>query len=68
MLTIGVLRLQGAVIEHIQSIAACAAEGMITKRAEELASADGRFIPGGETTTMTCLMDTYQCIEPIKSF
>ncbi|WP_322000728.1 pyridoxal 5'-phosphate synthase glutaminase subunit PdxT [Bacillus pumilus] len=68
MLTIGVLGLQGAVREHIQSIEACAAEGKIIKRAEELAFVDGLIIPGGESTTMRRLMDTYQFIEPIKAF
>ncbi|PRS57077.1 pyridoxal 5'-phosphate synthase glutaminase subunit PdxT [Bacillus pumilus] len=68
MLTIGVLGLQGAVREHIQSIEACTAEGKIIKRAEELASVDGLIIPGGESTTMRRLMDTYQFIEPIKAF
>lgn len=68
MLTIGVLGLQGAVREHIQSIEACAAEGKNIKRAEELASVDGLIIPGGESTTMRRLMDTYQFIEPIKAF
>lgn len=68
MLTIGVLGLQGAVREHIQSIEACDAEGKIIKRAEELASVDGLIIPGGESTTMRRLMDTYQFIEPIKAF
>lgn len=68
MLTIGVLGLQGAVREHIQSIEACGAEGKIIKRVEELESVDGLIIPGGESTTMRRLMDTYQFIEPIKAF
>ncbi|MER3127455.1 pyridoxal 5'-phosphate synthase glutaminase subunit PdxT [Bacillus pumilus] len=68
MVTIGVLGLQGAVREHIQSIEACGAEGKVIKRAEELASVDGLIIPGGESTTMRRLMDTYGFIEPIKAF
>ncbi|KPN14838.1 glutamine amidotransferase [Bacillus australimaris] len=68
MLTIGVLGLQGAVREHIQSIEACGAEGKIIKRVEELAFVDGLIIPGGESTTMRRLMDTYQFIDPIKAF
>lgn len=68
MLTIGVLGLQGAVREHIQSIEACGAEGKIIKRVEELESVDGLIIPGGESTTMRRLMDTYQFIDPIKAF
>ncbi|PRO39466.1 pyridoxal 5'-phosphate synthase glutaminase subunit PdxT [Bacillus sp. LLTC93] len=68
MLTIGVLGLQGAVREHIQSIEACGAEGKIIKRVEELEAVDGLIIPGGESTTMRRLMDTYQFIDPIKAF
>ncbi|MEH7726908.1 pyridoxal 5'-phosphate synthase glutaminase subunit PdxT [Bacillus altitudinis] len=68
MLTIGVLGLQGAVREHIQSIEACGATGKIIKRVEELEIVDGLIIPGGESTTMRRLMDTYQFIEPIKAF
>ncbi|MGX9293122.1 pyridoxal 5'-phosphate synthase glutaminase subunit PdxT [Bacillus sp. A015] len=68
MLTIGVLGLQGAVREHIQSIEACGAEGKIIKRVEELEAVDGLIIPGGESTTMRRLMDTYQLIDPIKAF
>ncbi|UYO35709.1 pyridoxal 5'-phosphate synthase glutaminase subunit PdxT [Bacillus zhangzhouensis] len=68
MLTIGVLGLQGAVREHIQSIEACGKEGKIIKRVEELKSVDGLIIPGGESTTMRRLMDTYQFIDPIKAF
>ncbi|MCL4096704.1 Pyridoxal 5'-phosphate synthase subunit PdxT [Bacillus altitudinis] len=68
MLTIGVLGLQGAVREHIHSIEACGAAGKIIKRVEELEIVDGLIIPGGESTTMRRLMDTYQFIEPIKAF
>ncbi|WP_428828730.1 MULTISPECIES: pyridoxal 5'-phosphate synthase glutaminase subunit PdxT [Bacillus] len=68
MLTIGVLGLQGAVREHIQSIEACGSAGKIIKRVEELEIVDGLIIPGGESTTMRRLMDTYQFIEPIKAF
>lgn len=68
MLTVGVLGLQGAVREHIESIEACGAEAKIIKRVEELETVDGLVIPGGESTTMRRLMDTYQFIEPIKAF
>lgn len=44
MLTIGVLGLQGAVREHIQSIEACGAAGKIIKRVEELEIVDGLII------------------------
>ncbi|GLF92565.1 pyridoxal 5'-phosphate synthase subunit PdxT [Bacillus safensis] len=68
MLTVGVLGLQGAVREHIQSIEACGAKGKVIKRVDELEFVDGLIIPGGESTTMRRLMDTYQFIDPIKAF
>ncbi|MFP3325859.1 pyridoxal 5'-phosphate synthase glutaminase subunit PdxT, partial [Planococcus sp. SIMBA_160] len=40
----------------------------IIKRVEELEAVDGLIIPGGESTTMRRLMDTYRFIDPIKAF
>lgn len=60
MLTIGVLGLQGAVREHIHAIEACGADGLVVKRPEQLNEVDGLILPGGESTTMRRLIDTYQ--------
>ncbi len=60
MLTIGVLGLQGAVREHIHAIEACGAAGLVVKRPEQLNEIDGLILPGGESTTMRRLIDTYQ--------
>lgn len=48
---VGVLALQGAVREHIQSIEACGAEGVKIKKSEQLQNIDGLILPGGESTT-----------------
>ncbi|WP_191559258.1 pyridoxal 5'-phosphate synthase glutaminase subunit PdxT [Metabacillus idriensis] len=68
MLKIGVLGLQGAVREHIQSIEASGAEGIIIKRPEQLDELDGLIIPGGESTTMRRLIDKYDFLTPLKAF
>ncbi|HZH59982.1 MAG TPA: pyridoxal 5'-phosphate synthase glutaminase subunit PdxT [Metabacillus sp.] len=68
MLKIGVLGLQGAVREHIRSIEACEAEGVIVKTVDQLADLDGLIIPGGESTTMRRLIDKYSFMEPLKEF
>ncbi|WP_276736260.1 pyridoxal 5'-phosphate synthase glutaminase subunit PdxT [Bacillus sp. (in: firmicutes)] len=69
MLTIGVLGLQGAVREHIHAIEACgAAAGLVVKRPEQLNEIDGLILPGGESTTMRRLIDTYQFMDPLREF
>ena len=68
MLKIGVLGLQGAVIEHIRSIEACEAEGIIVKTIDQLADLDGLIIPGGESTTMRRLIDKYDFMDSLKEF
>ncbi len=68
MTTIGVLGLQGAVREHIRSIEASGAEGIVVKRTEQLDDIDGLIIPGGESTTMRRLIDKYHFLEPLQAF
>jgi pyridoxal 5'-phosphate synthase pdxT subunit len=68
MLKIGVLGLQGAVREHIRSIEACGAEGVVVKKVNQLEEVDGLIIPGGESTTMRRLIDKYDFLEPLKKF
>lgn len=68
MLKIGVLGLQGAVREHIRSIEACGAKGIVVKAINQLDEVDGLIIPGGESTTMRRLIDKYHFMEPLKAF
>ncbi|MBM7552217.1 pyridoxal 5'-phosphate synthase glutaminase subunit PdxT [Thalassobacillus pellis] len=68
MIRIGVLGLQGAFREHIRSVEASGAEGIIIKRVEQLNDIDGLIIPGGESTTMRRLIDKYEFLEPLRQF
>ncbi|GAA0608582.1 pyridoxal 5'-phosphate synthase glutaminase subunit PdxT [Virgibacillus siamensis] len=68
MTTIGVLALQGAVREHIRSIEEAGAKGVEIKRKEQLDAIDGLILPGGESTTMRRLIDSYDFFDAIREF
>ncbi len=63
---IGVLDLQGAVIEHVLSLKAAGAEAVRVKHTEELEGLSGLIIPGGESTTIGRLARDYGFIEAIQ--
>lgn len=65
---IGVLALQGAVVEHARTIEAVGAEAILVKRVEQLAELNGLILPGGESTAMRRLIDRYDFLEPLKAF
>lgn len=67
-MNIGVLALQGAVTEHIRSVERCGAQGIAVKRKEQLDELDALIIPGGESTTIGKLMQTYGFVDAIRSF
>ena len=52
---LGVLGLQGAVREHLQSLAHLGIEGSVVKRTSELADLSGIILPGGESTAISLL-------------
>lgn len=56
---IGILALQGAFIEHQDSLKKCGAEGIQIRKKEEMDIVDGLIIPGGESTTIGRLMKKY---------
>lgn len=68
MTTIGVLALQGAVREHIRSVEACGAKAIEIKRTEQLEHIDGLILPGGESTTMRRLIDSYGFFIALQEF
>lgn len=68
MIKVGVLALQGAVREHIQSLEACGVEAVSIKHKEELKDVDGLILPGGESTTMRRLIDKYDFMDSLKEF
>jgi len=62
---IGVLDLQGAVIEHVKALEACGCEVERIKTVDQLEHIDGLVLPGGESTTIGKLMDKYGFQEAI---
>jgi pyridoxal 5'-phosphate synthase pdxT subunit len=55
---IGVLALQGAFREHREALGALGVEAVEVRRPEHLAGVDALVMPGGESTTMSKLLDT----------
>ena len=66
-LTIGVLALQGDVREHIRHLEAAGARAVPVRRRTELDAVDGLVLPGGESTTMSRLLDVYEMYEPVAA-
>ncbi len=63
---IGVLDLQGAVIEHVLSLEAVRAEAVRVKHVGELEGLQGLIVPGGESTTIGRLAREYGFIDAIR--
>lgn len=62
---IGVLALQGAFREHLQTLASIGVEGVPVRLPEDLEGVSGLILPGGESTTMRKLIDRWALREPI---
>lgn len=63
---IGVLALQGDVVEHLGMLRAAGARAVAVKRPDELAGLDGILIPGGESTTIGKLAEMYGLLGPLR--
>jgi 5'-phosphate synthase pdxT subunit len=64
---IGVLALQGDVREHLAALAECGARAVPVRRPGELDAVDALVLPGGESTTMSRLLETFELLEPVRS-
>lgn len=62
---IGVLALQGAFREHIMMLEALDQTAVAIRLPEQLKTVHGLIIPGGESTAIGKLMETYGFYEPI---
>ncbi|MFY1575572.1 pyridoxal 5'-phosphate synthase glutaminase subunit PdxT [Verrucosispora sp. WMMD703] len=62
---IGVLALQGDVREHVTAVTAAGAQARPVRRPAELDAVDGLVIPGGESTTISKLVDIFELRDPI---
>jgi 5'-phosphate synthase pdxT subunit len=64
---IGVLAVQGAFIEHIAILHQLGVEALPIRLPAELAGLDGLIIPGGESTSISKLMQDYDLVSKIES-
>jgi len=62
---IGVLALQGAFKEHLDTLAAIGVEGVPVRLPQDLQGVSGLILPGGESTTMRRLIDRWGLRQPI---
>jgi 5'-phosphate synthase pdxT subunit len=63
---IGVLAMQGAFSEHVEALAAAGARTRLVREREDLDGLDGIVLPGGESTTMTMLLERTGLLEPLR--
>ena len=65
---VGVLALQGDYSKHIQILEMLEIQALEVRYPNELSLIDGLVIPGGESTTISDLMERANFHEPIKNF
>jgi 5'-phosphate synthase pdxT subunit len=63
---VGVLALQGDFAEHIEMLRSIGVDAVEVRLPAQLARIDALIIPGGESTTITRLLDIYELREPIR--
>jgi len=63
---IGVLAMQGAFAEHVRALKACGAQTRLVRTKHDLDGLDGIVLPGGESTTMTMLLERMGLLEPLR--
>ncbi|MBI5289303.1 MAG: pyridoxal 5'-phosphate synthase glutaminase subunit PdxT [Chloroflexi bacterium] len=64
--TVGVLALQGDFAEHIEMLRRLGVDAVEVRLPAQLVHIDALIIPGGESTTITRLLDIYDLREPIR--
>ena len=64
---IGVVAVQGDVLEHLRALRDVGARAVAVKRPEDLDGVDGLIVPGGESTTIGRLLELFGLLEPIRA-
>jgi 5'-phosphate synthase pdxT subunit len=64
---VGVLALQGDVLEHLRALQRVGASARRVRREEDLDGIDGLIIPGGESTTIGRLLVRFGLLEPVAT-
>src|ERR1700761_6066480 len=67
MKRVGVLALQGDVVEHLHALRRIGVDAAEVKNERDLASIDALIVPGGESTTVIRLLERFGLVEPIKA-
>jgi 5'-phosphate synthase pdxT subunit len=62
---VGILALQGAVREHATALADLGAHPVEVRTPEDLSGVDALVLPGGESTTMSLLLESSGLFDPI---
>src|SRR4051812_37485363 len=62
---VGVLALQGAFDAHRQRLAALGVDAPLVRTPSDLDAVDALVLPGGESTTMSKLLDTSGLFDPL---
>ncbi len=66
--TVGILALQGAYQKHAESLSRLGIESRLIRKAAELENCDALILPGGESTTISLLLQANGLYKPIKDF
>ena len=66
--TIGVLALQGAFAAHLDLLSSLDVVGRPVRLPRDLEGLDGLILPGGESTTMSNLLRSYDLLGPLNEF
>ena len=62
---VGILALQGASQRHAEAVAALGAHPVEVRTADDLSGIEGVILPGGESTTMSKLLDLSGLFDPL---
>ena len=65
---VGVLALQGAYQKHVDSLNRLGVDSRLIRKPGELDKCSALILPGGESTTISLLMQEYGFHEPVRSF
>ena len=65
--TVGVLALQGDVLEHAAVLGALGCRVVLVKKPEQLDAIQALVIPGGESTTIYKLAEIFGMLQPIRA-
>lgn len=63
---VGVLALQGDVLEHVRMLSLVGARAVAVRHPEQLSDIDGVLLPGGESTTIGTMLARFDMLEPLR--